>query len=131
MEKANKRIAKNTLFMYVRLLTTMVVGLYVSRLALEILGVSDYGLFAVVGGVLALFTFISNSLSSATSRFFNTEMGKEGGDVNASFNINLLLHLCLALSSLERGILLSHLSSALLPMRSLRLNMVFDVPKFR
>ena len=42
MEKANKRIAKNTLFMYVRLLTTMVVGLYVSRLALEILGVSDY-----------------------------------------------------------------------------------------
>ena len=97
MENANKRIAKNTLFMYVRLLTTMVVGLYVSRLALEILGVSDYGLFAVVGGVLALFTFISNSLSSATSRFFNTEMGKEGGDVNASFNINLLLHLCLAL----------------------------------
>lgn len=97
MEKANKRIAKNTLFMYVRLLTTMVVGLYVSRLALEILGVSDYGLFAVVGGVLALFTFISNSLSSATSRFFNTEMGKAGGDVNASFNINLLLHLCLAL----------------------------------
>ena len=97
MRSANRRIAKNTVFMYVRLLTTMVIGLYVSRLALEILGVSDYGLFAVVGGVLAMFTFISNSLASATSRFFNTEMGKKDGDVNASFNINLLLHVCLAL----------------------------------
>lgn len=97
MRSANRRIAKNTAFMYVRLLTTMVIGLYVSRLALEILGVSDYGLFAVVGGVLAMFTFISNSLASATSRFFNTEMGKKEGDVNASFNINLLLHVCLAL----------------------------------
>lgn len=97
MKNANRRIAKNTVYMYVRLLTTMVVGLYVSRLALEILGVSDYGLFAVVGGVLAMFTFISSSLASATSRFFNTEMGKKDGDVNASFNINLLLHVCLAL----------------------------------
>lgn len=97
MRSANRRIAKNTAFMYVRLLTTMVIGLYVSRLALEILGVSDYGLFAVVGGVLAMFTFISNSLASATSRFFNTEMGKKDGDVNASFNINLLLHVCLAI----------------------------------
>ena len=97
MKSANRRIVKNTAFMYVRLLTTMVIGLYVSRLALEILGVSDYGLFAVVGGVLAMFTFISNSLASATSRFFNTEMGKKDGDVNASFNINLLLHVCLAL----------------------------------
>ena len=97
MRSANRRIAKNTAFMYVRLLTTMVIGLYVSRLALEVLGVSDYGLFAVVGGVLAMFTFISNSLASATSRFFNTEMGKKEGDVNASFNINLLLHVCLAI----------------------------------
>lgn len=96
MDNANRRIAKNTAFMYVRLVSTMVIGLYVSRLALELLGVSDYGLFAVVGGVLAMFTFISASLASATSRFFNTEMGKPDGDVNASFNINLLLHVALA-----------------------------------
>lgn len=82
--------------MYVRLFTVMVIGLYTSRLVLEILGVSDYGLFSVVGGVLAMFTFISSSLSSATSRFFNTEMGK-GGDVNASFNINLVLHVAMAI----------------------------------
>lgn len=96
MNTANKRIAKNTLYMYVRLFTTMVIGLYTSRLVLEILGVSDFGLFAVVGGILAMFTFISNSLGSATSRFFNTEMGKPDGNLNQSFNINLLLHVCLA-----------------------------------
>ena len=97
MESSNRRIAKNTIFMYLRLFTTMVIGLYTSRLVLEILGVSDYGLFAVVGGILAMFTFISSSLGAATGRFFNTEMGKKNGDVNASFNINLLLHCCLAL----------------------------------
>lgn len=98
MLSANKRIAKNTIVMYIRLITAMVVGLYTSRLVLSILGVSDYGLFAVVGGVLALFTFISSSLATATSRFFNIEMGRGvAGDVNASFNINRVLHLGLAL----------------------------------
>ena len=97
MDSANKRIALNTIYMYVRLFTVMVIGLYTSRLVLNILGVSDYGLFAVVGGVLGMFTFISSSLSSATSRFFNTEMGKKEGDLNASFCINLLLHFSLAL----------------------------------
>lgn len=97
MDSANKRIAKNTIYMYVRLFTVMVIGLYTSRLVLNLLGVSDYGLFAVVGGVLGMFTFISSSLSSATSRFFNTEMGKKEGNLNVSFNINLLLHVGLAL----------------------------------
>lgn len=97
MTSANGRIARNTLYMYARLVTTMVVGLYVSRLALEVLGVSDYGLFAVVGGVLAMFTFISSSLASATSRFLNIEMGRKGGEVNTVFNVNLALHTALAL----------------------------------
>lgn len=96
MDSANKRITVNTLYMYIRQFTVIVIGLYTSRLVLGILGVSDYGLFAVVGGVLAMFTFLSNSLSSATSRFFNTEMGKKEGDLNASFCINLTLHVALA-----------------------------------
>ena len=89
---ANRRIVKNTAYMYVRLFTIMVIGLYTSRLVLEILGASDYGLFSVVGGVMAMFTFISSSLTSATSRFLNVEMGKKDGDVNRIFNINVLLH---------------------------------------
>ena len=96
MNPANRRIALNTAYMYVRLVTLMAVGLYTSRLVLSVLGVSDYGIFAVVGGVMALFTFLSNALANATSRFLNTEMGR-GGDVNATFNINLLLHVALAL----------------------------------
>lgn len=96
MESANQRIAHNTLYMYIRLVSTMVIGLYVSRLAIALLGVSDFGLFSVMGGVLAMFTFVSSSLASATSRFFNIEMGKKDGDVNASFNINLVLHCAMA-----------------------------------
>ena len=96
MDSANKRIVRNTFYMYVRLMTTMVIGLYISRLALSLLGVSDYGLFSLMGGVLAIFTFISGSLAGATSRFFNVEMGKTDGDVNASFNVNLTLHVVLA-----------------------------------
>ena len=96
MNPANRRIALNTVYMYVRLVALMAVGLYTSRLVLSVLGVSDYGIFAVVGGVMALFTFLSNALATATSRFLNTEMGR-GGDVNATFNINLLLHVALAL----------------------------------
>lgn len=96
MISADTRIAHNTIYMYIRLITTVVIGLYVSRLAIALLGVSDYGLFSVVGGVLAMFTFISGSLAAATSRFFNIEMGKPQGDVNASFNINLVLHCAMA-----------------------------------
>lgn len=82
--------------MYVRLFLTLVIGLYTSRIVLLVLGISDYGLFNVVGGILAMFTFLSGSLSGATSRFFNVEMGKKNGDVNRSYNINLALHVGLA-----------------------------------
>ena len=82
--------------MYARLLITMVIGLYSSRIVLQVLGVSDFGLFCVVGGILMMFTFISNSLGVATTRFLNTEMGKKNGDINKCFNINLVLHRCLA-----------------------------------
>lgn len=96
MDAANKRIAKNTLYMYIRLFATIVIGLYTSRVVLQVLGVSDYGLYSVVGGVLSMFAFISGSLGQATSRFLNTEMGKEGGDVNRVFNVNVTLHCILA-----------------------------------
>ncbi len=75
----------------------MLIGLYSSRIVLQVLGVSDFGIFSVVGGVLAMFTFITASLGTATSRFFNVEMGKEHGDVNKVFNVNQLLHLVLAI----------------------------------
>lgn len=93
---SNKRIALNTIYMYIRLFVTMAIGLYTSRVVLLILGVSDYGLFNIVGGVLALFGFITGSLGAATSRFLNAEMGKSNGDVNKAFNINQTLHVIFA-----------------------------------
>ena len=65
----NKRIAKNTLMLYVRTLFVMVISLYTSRVVLQVLGVEDYGVYQVVGGLVAMFSVISSSLSSAISRF--------------------------------------------------------------
>ncbi|MCI6160837.1 MAG: oligosaccharide flippase family protein [Prevotella sp.] len=93
----NKRIAKNTVFIYVKLLLTMIIGLYTSRTILCILGVSDYGLLNVTGGVLGMFTFLSAGLGGATTRFINFEMGKkEYGNLNRVFNICLTLHFVIA-----------------------------------
>lgn len=70
------RIAKNTLMLYVRMLVLMLVGLYTSRVVLEALGETDFGIYTVVGGVVAMFTMISGALNSAVSRFITFEMGK-------------------------------------------------------
>ena len=81
----NKRIAKNTLLLYFRMLLTMAVSLYTSRVVLSTLGVEDYGIYNVVGGVVAMFSVISGSLSAAISRFITYELGK--GDKKALENI--------------------------------------------
>ncbi len=70
------RIAKNTLMLYVRMLVLMLVGLYTSRVVLEVLGEDDFGIYNVVGGVVAMFTIISGALNSAVQRFITFEMGK-------------------------------------------------------
>ena len=72
----NKRIAKNTLLLYFRMLFMMLVSLYTSRVILNALGVEDFGIYNVVGGVVAMFTVISGSLSAAISRFITYELGK-------------------------------------------------------
>ena len=65
----NKRIAKNTLLLYIRMLFMMIVSLYTSRVILDALGVEDFGIYNVVGGVVAMFSVISGSLSASISRF--------------------------------------------------------------
>ena len=95
--QANKRIAKNTLVIYGQMVLRMFLGLYTSRLALEALGVSDFGLNSVVGGVVVLFTFISDSLSGTTIRFINVERGKPDGDLNKVFNVCNVLHIVMAI----------------------------------
>ena len=76
----NKRIAKNTLLLYVRMLFMMAVSLYTSRVILRTLGVEDFGIYNVVGGVVSMFSVISGSLSAAISRFITYELGKGNKD---------------------------------------------------
>lgn len=75
-EVDNKRIAKNTVLLYVRMIILMAVTLYTSRVILATLGVDDYGLYSLIGGIIALFSFISNALVGAMQRFFNVALGQ-------------------------------------------------------
>lgn len=72
----NKRIAKNTMLLYFRMLLMMIISLYTSRVILNALGVEDYGIYNAVGGVVSMFSILSGSLSAAISRFITFELGK-------------------------------------------------------
>lgn len=94
----NKRIAKNTLLLYFRMLFMMVMSLYTSRVILNALGVEDFGIYNVVGGVVAMFTVISGSLSAAISRFITYELGKgDQSKLNKIFSASVTIQLALSL----------------------------------
>ena len=94
----NKRIAKNTLVLYVRMLFLMAIGFYTSRVILEALGVEDFGIYNVVGGFVALFAILSKSLSGAASRFLNFEMGRGNAEkLSKVFSTTVSIQIFLAL----------------------------------
>ena len=93
----NKRIAKNTLLLYVRTLFIMLVTLYTSRVVLNTLGVTDYGIYNVVGGVVAMFGFINGSMSSATQRYITFALGKgDKENLQKVFSTALQIHVLIA-----------------------------------
>ena len=92
-----KRIAKNTMMLYVRMLFGMLVSLYTSRVVLSTLGVEDFGIQGAVGGFVAMFSLISSSLSSSVSRFLTFELGKgDKESLRQVFSTSLLIHIGLA-----------------------------------
>lgn len=94
----NKRIAKNTIFLYMRMLLIMAVTLYTSRVILQTLGVEDFGIYNVVGGLATSFVFFSSSLSNATQRFLNIELGKNNiQGVNRIFSLSILIYALIVL----------------------------------
>lgn len=95
MEKANhKRILKNTFMLYIRMLLAMVVGLYTSRVALEVLGVQDFGTYHVVAGFVALLGFMQGAMTTATQRYFAYDIGNESGaNLHRLFNTSVQVHL--------------------------------------
>lgn len=93
----NKRIAKNTLLLYFRMMLTIVVGLYTSRVVLNTLGVSDYGVYNVVGGIVAMLSFLNSALTAASQRFIAFELGR--GDIiklRKIFCTSVTIHVTLA-----------------------------------
>jgi len=97
LEAHNKTIAKNTLFLYFRMIFKLLISLITSRIILDALGFSDYGLYNVVGGTVAMFAFLNNSMASATQRFLNYEMGKgQSNALKTVFSTSLFLHIIIA-----------------------------------
>ena len=99
----NKRIAKNTLLLYCRMLLLMIISLYTSRVILNALGVEDYGIYNVVGGVVSLFSILSGSISAAISRYMTFELGKrDNKNMQSIFctAINIQLMIVLAITIL-------------------------------
>lgn len=94
----NKKIAKNSIILYGRLIITTIIGLYSSRIVLLELGAGDYGLYAVLGGIVAMMNMMSSSMIATSNRYLAVEVGKgSNGDPNKVFNTLLILHIIFSL----------------------------------
>lgn len=90
----NKRIAKNTLFLYIRMFFIMAVTLYTSRIILKVLGVEDFGIYNVVAGIVIMFSFLNNAMVTSTQRFLNYELGREKTvEVARIFSMSFTAHI--------------------------------------
>ena len=104
MATSNKTIAKNTMFLYIRMFIVMVVTFYTSRVILAVLGASDYGIYNVVGGIVTMMAFLNGALSSSSSRFLTYELGTGNKEqLKETFSASLNLHICVALLVLIVG----------------------------
>lgn len=82
---SNKRILKNTLFLYCRMIIVLLVSLYATRVILNVLGVTDYGIYNVVAGFVSMFSFLNSAMNNTTQRYLNYERGR--GDLNSLSNV--------------------------------------------
>ena len=100
----NKRIAKNTIFLYIRMMVVMLVSLYTSRVILNTLGASDYGIYNVVGGIVTIVSFLNSALGGSTSRFLTFALGEKNlKKQKSTFGACLNLHIGVALLVLILG----------------------------
>lgn len=96
--KRNQRIAKNTVFLYFRMLLLMVVSLYTSRVVLETLGVEDYGIYNVVGGFVTMFAFLNGAMGASTMRYITYALGTgDNNELKKVFSTSIITHLIISL----------------------------------
>ena len=101
---SNKLIVKNTLMLYIRMLCSVCINLYSSRILLERLGIDDFGIYNIVGGIVAMLAFLNTTMSGCTSRFLTYELGK--GDIaklKTIFSSALQIHILIAIAVLLIG----------------------------
>ena len=94
----NKKIAQNTIYLYFRMMFLMLINLYASRLILKLLGIEDFGIYNVVGGLVSAFTFIGSAMIASTQRYLSFYLGKDDIEkLQEVFNASLRIHLFAAL----------------------------------
>ena len=99
-EIGNKRIAKNTIFLYGRLIVTLLISLYTARAILDVLGVTDYGIYNVVAGFVSMFGFLNTSMVNSVQRFYNYEKGKGNfTGLRSVYNVSVRVQLVIALAT--------------------------------
>ena len=97
MEENNKRIVRNTVYLYVRMLVMTALGFVTTRIVLEKLGASDYGIYSLLGGFVAMFTVLNSILSTGTSRFIALALGKKDLILQKkTFSTAFVIHLVIA-----------------------------------
>lgn len=95
---SNKRIAKNTIFLYIRMFFVLIVSLFTTRIILKGLGVVDYGIYNVVAGFVSMFAFLNTSMSNGIQRFYNFQMGSnDAGGIAKVYNSALEIQALIAL----------------------------------
>jgi len=95
---SSRTIVKNTIFLYIRQIIVLVLGLYTTRLTLKILGVSDFGIFAAIAGVTAMLKILTNTMASGTTRYLTVELGKGNlKQMNHVYITSIHIHLIVAL----------------------------------
>ena len=100
----NVRIAKNTMFLYIRMAFTLCISLYTSRVVLNALGIEDFGIYNVVGGVISMFSFICSAMSATSQRYLSYEIGRNNiSQLGIVFNCTIQVHLILSLAVLLLG----------------------------
>lgn len=92
----NKRVAKNTAFLYLRTMLVMAISIFTSRIILDALGVDDYGIYNAVGGFVAMFSMLSGTLIAASQRFIAFELGKSNPEIKKVFSTTVSVHLLLS-----------------------------------
>lgn len=131
LEQNNKRIAKNTLFLYIRMVIVMAINLYVTRAVLDVLGVSDYGVYNVVCGVVSMFGFLNTSMANGIQRFYNFELGKNGECAlvrvyNTALFIQFVLTVCIVLLTETFGVWYVNSKMIIDPDRMVAANWIFQ-----